>query len=263
MSYLYETHLHTCQGSACGVSRGRDYIRPYIDLGYSGIIITDHFFRGNSAVDQRLPWKKRIELFCRGYEDARNEGERRGLDVFFGWEETYNGDDYLVYGLDKEWLLEHPESASWTRKEQFRAVSSAGGCVVQAHPFRQHSYIRRITLSPALVHGAEGANGGNEEQSYDALAAFYAKKTGLPVTAGSDIHYAEDIRAETVFGVYLDRKLKSAGDYAQAVKDDALAGLRISPGRCEYHGNERTRLPVEILDADERIVCRDIRKFLE
>jgi len=125
--YLYEPHLHTSQASACGISPGREYIKRYQDLGYTGIIVTDHFYGGNTAIDRNLPWPKWVDAFCRGYEDARDEGERRGLDVFFGWEETFDGDDYLVYGLDKEWLLQHPEARYWTRKEQYETVSCGGG----------------------------------------------------------------------------------------------------------------------------------------
>ncbi|AEF82831.1 PHP-associated domain-containing protein [Leadbettera azotonutricia] len=262
MPYLYETHMHTSQASACGVSRGREYISRYKDLGYTGIIITDHFFGGNSAVDRSLPWKRRIELFCRGWEDAREEGARKGLDVFFGWEQTYDGDDYLIYGLDKAWLMEHPESASWSRKQQFEGVGRAGGCVVQAHPFRQHFYIRRVTLASALVHGVEAANGGNSEQSYDALAWAYAKKLGLPVTAGSDIHEACDVREGNVLGVWLDKKMETIADYVVAVKGNNIARLNICPGRCDLRGNEDTIIPVEILDAQEKVIARDIRKFL-
>jgi hypothetical protein len=262
MPYLYETHLHTSQASACGVSRGHEYISKYKDLGYTGVIITDHFFGGNSAVSRSLPWKRRIELFCKGWEDAREEGARKGLDVFFGWEQTYDGDDYLIYGLDKAWLMEHPESASWSRKQQFEKVSRAGGCVVQAHPFRQHFYIRRVTLASALVHGVEAANGGNQEQSYDALAWAYAKKLGLPVTAGSDIHSADDVRKEIVFGVWLDKKMETIADYVAAVKGNHISSLKFCPGRCDLAGNEDTIIPVEILDAQENIIGRDIRKFL-
>ena len=39
--FLYETHLHTCQGSACGVSEGKEYPVFYQDMGYDGIIVTD------------------------------------------------------------------------------------------------------------------------------------------------------------------------------------------------------------------------------
>jgi hypothetical protein len=263
LPYLYETHLHTCQGSACGVSRGRDYVSRYKDLGYAGIIVTDHFFRGNCAVDRSLPWAKRIDRFCRGYEEAGEAGARLGLDVFFGWEETFDFDDFLVYGLGKEWLKAHPEAEHWSRKEQFDAVNRAGGCVIHAHPFRQHDYIRRITLSPYLVNGVEAANGGNASDAYDALAWVYAKKMGLPVTAGTDMHDVSDARPDTVFGVYLDKKMETIADYVDAVKGSAIAGLKHSPGRCDFRGDERPFLPVEIRDAKERILSRDIQQFLD
>ena len=109
MTYLYETHLHTAGVSKCASSRGAEYIAGYIDKGYSGIIITDHFFNANCALSRKLPWHEWVSRFYHGYEDAKEEGDRRGLDVFFGWEETFDGcDDYLVYGLDKKWLMEHP-----------------------------------------------------------------------------------------------------------------------------------------------------------
>jgi hypothetical protein len=254
--------MHTSQASACGVSRGHEYISKYKDLGYTGIIITDHFFGGNSAINRILPWRRRIELFCKGWEDAREEGARKGLDVFFGWEQTYEGDDYLIYGLDKAWLMEHPESEFWSRKQQFEEVSRAGGCVVQAHPFRQHFYIYKVTLASALVHGVEAANAGNQEESYDALAWAYAKKLGLPVTAGSDIHAASDIRKEIVFGVWLNKKMETIADYVRAVKGNNIAGLKTYPGRFDLMGNEDTVIPVEILNVQEKVVGRDIRKFL-
>ena len=32
--YLYETHLHTCQASACGRSTGAEHVRFYKDIGF-------------------------------------------------------------------------------------------------------------------------------------------------------------------------------------------------------------------------------------
>jgi hypothetical protein len=262
MSFLYETHLHTSEASACAISPGRDYIQPYKDLGYTGIFITDHFYRGNSAIGRNLLWKKWVDRFCRAYENAREEGARRGLDVFFGWEETFNGDDYLVYGLDRAWLLEHPEAASWTRLEQFTEVRRHGGAVVQAHPFRQHFYISRIILSAGCVDGVEAANGGNQEQSYDALALRYARKLGLPATAGSDIHRAADVQPGLVFGVVLERKLSSAKDYAALIREGGSLELKTSPGRCDSLGRETVHLPLEIRDHRDRPVHQTLEKFL-
>ena len=256
MPYLYETHLHTEEGSACGKSGGREYIPRYLDLGYTGIIITDHFYRGNCAVNRRLPWEKWVQKFCLGYENAREEGERRGLDVFFGWEETFDGDDYLVYGLDKEWLLEHPESSRWSRKQQFDEVKRYGGCVVQAHPFRQYYYIYRIHLSTGCVDAVEAANAGNES-AFDALAWTYAKKFSLPVTAGSDIHLAADVRSETVFGVYLDKRMESIENYVDAVRSNAIGGLKVPPGRFNLSGSERVQLPVILRDSHDESMNRN------
>ena len=234
MAYLYETHMHTKEGSSCGVSRGREYIQKYLDLGYTGIIITDHFYNGNCAADRNLSWNKWVHEFCKGFEHARDEGERRGLDVFFAWEESFNGDDYLIYGLSKEWLLSHPEVCDWTRQEQFEEVRRYGGCVVQAHPFRLNYYIKQVHLYPELVDAVEAANSGNK-QSFDALAWEYANKHKIPVTAGSDIHYAGDIRPNTVFGVCLDKKMETIADYVSAIKNNTISQLKTHAGRFNSH----------------------------
>jgi hypothetical protein len=266
MPYLYETHLHTCQSSQCASARGKDYIKYYRDSGYSGIFVTDHFFRGNCAVDPQLPWREWVKQFCRGFEETREEGARQGLDVFFGWEETFGGDDYLVYGLDKGWLLEHPEARRWTRKEQYQAVKAAGGCVVHAHPFRQHYYIRKVYLVPNLVDAVEAANAGNREQYYDVLAMRYAAKLGLPITAGSDIHHVDQAEAGDLYGVYLENKLERASDFAAFIRNGGirdLGSLKMEAGRLESWGDEAINVPLEILDERERLVSGDLWGFLE
>jgi len=239
MAFLYETHLHTKEGSACGVSRGREYIRKYLDLGYTGIIITDHFFRGNCQASRSLPWIKWVHEFCRGYELTREEGVRLGLDVFFGWEETVDGDDYLVYGLDKEWLLKHPEVSKWTRQEQLKEVRRYGGCVVHAHPYRYANKFKRSSVSKKFIDGVEAANSGNNQAS-DVLAWGRAKELNVCATAGSDIHYAEDIWPHIVFGVYMDKKMETINDYVNAVLNNTITALKVPPG----HFNEDV-YPVE------------------
>ena len=45
--YVYETHLHTKLGSACGKNTGKEMAIAHKEAGYAGIIVTDHFFYGN------------------------------------------------------------------------------------------------------------------------------------------------------------------------------------------------------------------------
>ena len=70
--YLYETHMHTSQSSACARSSGREMAMAAKGAGYAGIMITDHSWYGNNCIDASLPWEQWIEAFCLGYEDAKS-----------------------------------------------------------------------------------------------------------------------------------------------------------------------------------------------
>ena len=249
--YLYETHLHTSPVSACSDTRGRDYIARYIDAGYAGIIVTDHFWHGNCGVDRSLPWPEFVNRFCSGFEDALNEGVKRGFPVFFGWEESFQGNDYLIYGLDKQWLLSHPEVIGWDRKTQFEQVHLAGGCVVHAHPFREAFYIPAICLTPTLEDAVEGYNAGND-LSANILGMRYARLTGLPVTAGSDNHHAADTRPDKLAGAAFDQPLACIGDYIRAIRERRPFTPRCPEPVPDWTADVLPNLPVYLLDADER-----------
>lgn len=220
--FLYETHMHTSEGSACGKSGGAQMARAYAEAGYTGVIVTDHFFYGNTAVDRTLPWKEWVEHFCLGYEHMKAEGDKLGLQVFFGWESGYHGPEFLVYGLDKEWLLTHPEIRDATVEEQYRLVHEGGGMISQAHPYREASYISEVLLYPEYVDAVEGVNAAHAGRlsgfkaghpEYNVRAIAYAQKYHLPMTAGSDQHSTQMLYGGMVF----PRKLENIYDFAQAV----------------------------------------------
>ncbi len=227
MPYLYETHLHTCLASKCGRSTGKEHARFYKEAGYTGIIMTDHFFGGNTAVDRTLPWEERIDLFWRGYEDAKEEGDRIGLDVFFGLEQNFAGDEYLVYGLTKEYMKAHPEMEHWTRRQQLEEVHRAGGCVIQAHPFRIRGYMDCIRVGTLYCDGIEAANRGNEPID-DARAYRMGLAKGLVMTAGSDNHLSP---VEDPYGVILEKRLTSITDYVRMICEKECIGLHVPEGR--------------------------------
>jgi len=212
--YKYETHLHTSEASACSLLSGAEQARFYKEAGYEGIIVTDHFYNGNTAVDRSLPWDDWVEMFCKGYEHAREEGERIGLSVFFGWEANYDGTEFLIYGLDKEWLKAHPDIIRWSVKEQYEKIHADGGFIVHAHPFRERSYIKEVRLFPEYVDAVEIINVGNHNDEFDRKAAEYARVHSLPATAGSDAHGFDDILS----GVAFNHKLKDINDFMESIK---------------------------------------------
>lgn len=220
--FLYETHMHTREASLCSGASGREMARVYAAAGYTGIIITNHFFYGNTCVDRSLPWSDWVEGYCKGYENAKEEGDRLGLQVFFGWESGYGGPEFLVYGLDKQWLLDHPEIKDATVEEQLQLVHADGGIISQAHPFREASYIQGIKLYPEYVDAVEILNASHKNPSFNEKARAYAQEYNLPVTAGSDQHHTNMIGGGMVF----PRKLTDIHDFANAVMNrEAIALL--------------------------------------
>ncbi|NLB90860.1 MAG: histidinol-phosphatase, partial [Clostridiales bacterium] len=209
---------------------GKEYVSRYIDAGYQGIFVTEHFFRGNTNISSHLPWKEKIKEFTRGYWEAKNLGIQKGLDVFFGWEENYFGAEFLIYGLEPDWLINHPQAAHWSVYDQFHAVHEAGGCVIQAHPFRDRFYISEISLYPQLVHGIEGYNAGNELYN-DAWTLGYGKDFALPLVAGTDIHTVTPWREDQLLGVVFDQPLANGQDYAKRIRTKQPFSLRLSQER--------------------------------
>ena len=136
--------------------------------------------------------------------------------MFFGWEENFDGDEYLIYGPDESWMMEQADMPRWSRKQQYDKIRAAGGCVVQAHPFRARSYNHTIYLSPSLADGVEVFNAGNE-MKWNTLALRYAQIIGKPMTAGSDNHCADFMSKERLAGVILDQPLHSIQDYVDVI----------------------------------------------
>ena len=189
-TYKYEIHCHTSEASKCGRLSAAEIARLYKRLGYTGIIVTDHFFNGNCAVSNDIPWRERLNLFFDGYWNAREEGERIGLDVFCGWEYNYMTTELLTYGLGPEWLCDKPQVMDVGPDEYCDMVKKDGGFVVHAHPFRERSYISYFRLLPRHVDAVEVYNAAHYPYpQFDKRAKDYAASYNLLELAGSDTHF--------------------------------------------------------------------------
>ncbi len=212
--YKYETHVHTSETSACASATGAAQAKFYKSKGYQGIIVTDHFFNGNATIPQELSWEEKVMLFCRGYENAKKCGDEIGLDVFFGWEYSYRGADFLTYGLDKQWLLENPIVMDMDVNSYCDFVRDNGGLIIHAHPFREAGYIPMIHLLPRKCDGVEIVN-SNRTEFENRMAALYAENYDLLPFAGSDNHSANQ---DNLNGITLETPLESIKDLVERVK---------------------------------------------
>ena len=185
--YKYETHLHTSPVSRCATASVEENLEYYKSLGYDGVFITNHFIDGNINIDKDKSYEEKIEFYFSDYERALEIGEKIGIKVFQAEEISYKGTDFLVYGLDKEWFLAHPEIEGIKKTDELSLMMDSGALIIQAHPFREDFYIDHIRLFPRHVHGIEVMNACRREEE-NGMAKLYAEHYGLIAFAGTDNH---------------------------------------------------------------------------
>ncbi len=220
MEYRYELHAHSSVGSACGRAEPEDYVSFYLERGYAGMVLTDHFFYGNCAIDRSLPWKEFISRFAQGYLRLKEAADKRDFTVFFGFEQRFidGMDEYLILGLSPEWMAEHPELRDLPREEFFDLVHGGDGFVIQAHPHRfRPAYMTDITLTPGKIDAAEVYNACNPIE-HNRQGLEYAKNLGIPQVGGSDIHA---IGMDVLSGIALPYPVKTEKELIDAIRTRA------------------------------------------
>lgn len=209
--YKYETHLHTFPVSRCSKSSVRESLEYYKELGYDGVFLTNHFLDGNINIDKSKPYREKLEFYFSDYEEGLKIGKELGIKVFLGVELSDHGTDFLVYGLDKQWFLDHPEIMEMDRTAELQLMMDSGALVIQAHPFRGRNPIR---LFPRWVHGVEVGNAHDVDTN--ALALQYCRHYGLIEFAGSDNHRGPGQRV--LAGICCQQPISSVEDFIEKVK---------------------------------------------
>ena len=217
MGYKYETHMHSSEVSGCAKKRASQQVRDYKDKGYTGVIFTDHFTNGYTNCPRHLSWKEKMLFTVSGYEMAKKEGDKCGLDVFFGWEYTIKGSDFLTYGLDLEFLLSHPGLDKLPIDKYSQSVRDNGGFLAQAHPYKDDYYVEHkypvdhIYLDAVEVFNPSVPDKVNEK------ALIFAKKYDMPMLAGTDSHGRQS--QSYYSGIELDKKAENIYDIINAIKN--------------------------------------------
>ena len=122
----------------------------------------------------------------------------------------------MIFGLDKEWLLNHPDILSYSRSMQYDIIHNDGGLVVQAHPFRERGYLDSIHLNPENCDAMEGYNSFNEDR-HNHNAEIYCTKHNIFMTSGSDLHKIGSLAPDRHYGMGFEHPIKSAADYVNAI----------------------------------------------
>lgn len=216
---LYELHAHTSECDLAAHASGAELVRIYHAAGYSGMVITDHYFATfYKWFADELASKSHREIMARrlkGYYEARNEGERLGFTVLPGAEvrfdrSPYGINDFLVFGCDEEFFLTAPRLNELTSLDELNALLPEHACVVLAHPFR----VNMTVMDPTPLFGIEAHN-GLTEPFRNQMAEDYAARFGKALTSGSDCHHPTHACKG---GIETDRIIRTPRDLTDVLK---------------------------------------------
>jgi len=192
--YKFDPHTHTSESSHCGLLTAAELVEAYHAHGYAGIAITDHVCEYYcSGFDN---WADAVHNRLIGYKAAKKRGDELGLDVILGIELRFNinWSDYLIYGIDENFLLANPHPYKLTPKDFYKRHGS-DVLIIQAHPYRD------ITQPPFTesIHGIEVYNGNPRHNNNDKKVHALCKKfPSYYLINGSDAHEPQDVGGEWI-----------------------------------------------------------------
>lgn len=208
--YKTELHLHTTPASSCGHVSPELAVELYAKKGYHSIVICNHFTPDMRFIENK---KQCLDAYLADYNLAVETGEKYGVNVILGCEIrfTENVNDYLVFGIDRDFLDFAYGSLELGIEEFSRQFRNDNQIIIQAHPFRNNM----TQVAAEYLDGIETFNMHPSHNSRIALAVRYAKEHNLIPTAGTDYHH---LGHEGLAALRTKTELKTSHDIVDALK---------------------------------------------
>ncbi len=218
MKYKYQMHTHTAPCSKCAPMLSNELIECLVKGGFKGCVLTNHFYKGNTGIDRSLPWNEFVAEYEKNYYECKKTAEEHNLDIIFGIEEhLFDGLEILCYGITPEFLYDHPELQNNHNIETWsKLLHDFGALCIQAHPFRDRSYIKSPGLLPIeYIDGIEVFNACNTPEANSLAKEEADKHPEWILTSGADTHLPESV---CWAGIQTDERITSEKDLCKILK---------------------------------------------
>lgn len=198
--YKIELHAHTNPGSGCANVSPERTVELYKQKGCDAIVITNHFHirhvgrycEPDYFYECAANKDSMTDIYLEGYRRAYEAGRKENINVLLGMEICFfaeNGNDYLIFGIDEDFVKESINYMDKTLGDFYKAMKRPDNVIVQAHPFRNGM----IRMPKEYLDGVETFNLHPENNSRVGVACEYARNNGFEITTcGSDFHNEED-----------------------------------------------------------------------
>lgn len=216
--YKYQLHAHTSPCSYCSQLSPEELIDSLYEGGYQGVVITNHFFGGNTGIDRNLSWADFIQAYVDDYERLKKQAALYGMDVIFSVEEGFpTALEMLCYGVTPQLLLDHPEMKGASPKKWHDFLAANGCIAIQPHPYRRRDYIPHPeVLDLECIDGIEIYNYCNYEEDDRRAIDFCARHEGLILTSGGDCH---NKRAVPFCGIEVTERILNEKDLVRILRE--------------------------------------------
>lgn len=219
MSYKTELHCHTKMVSECADLSMEEMVENYVKLGYSTIVITDHFSLKNFETAPISNWEEKCNFYISGYKKITELANGR-LNILLGMEfrNIHSSNDYLVFGVTPEFIKKYNTSDEnnvclMSIGDFTKLCHENGMLVYQAHPFRNGMTV----IKPGITDGIEVANCHAGHDSRNEIALAWAKKYKLMMCGGSDCHHKN---GEGRGGIITNFEIKDNSDLISALRGE-------------------------------------------
>lgn len=217
---LIDLHAHTSGISKCCRYPASKILESAYEAGINGIVLTNHYQK--TYID-----KGKINSFVDKYIEefyfTQTLGEQLGLKVFWGIEvtmELYPNVHMLIYGVNTDFLKNHPLIFDYTHKDLYTAVKDNNGVLIQAHPFRNGTTV----LNMDFLDGIEINCHPLYNNSYSQEILKIASENRLAVTCGGDFH-ADTYRPKC--GMYFPDHIVSGFELGKYIENSKKVSLCI------------------------------------
>jgi len=184
---LIDLHSHTSGISRCCKVDAAGMLEAAKNVGLDGVALTNHYQKSYlkfiDGSDANSFAQKYIDEFYR----TKEIGEAVGMRVLFGIEVTSEPNDQkhiLVYGVEPEFVLNHPCIFDYTLPELRNAVKTVGGIVVQAHPYRNGGTLLDVKYLDGVEVNCHPLYGKSDAEEMISIAT----ENGIALTCGGDYH---------------------------------------------------------------------------
>lgn len=217
-TYKYDPHNHTAETSKCGRIPAAKLVDTYHDMGYSGLVVTDHLHETYISLLYCCDdWDTCVDRFLDGYKRAKKRGDEIGFHVILGAELRFpeNDNDYLIYGIDEEFLRANPYLYRMGAHKFFEKFGDQL-LIIHAHPYRDENEV----VFHECVHGVELVNGNMEHRNYNRKTYELCKAhPEFYRICGSDTHRPKE---ENMAWVEFDAPVRNSFEFKAAVESGKI-----------------------------------------